>query len=107
MGHIDAASVLEERLYSALLREEYDEFKELLAERETLYRSFAGQYPKLFRDWIGSEAFDESRKKITGLYNSKKESLLNEMQELDRSRKAAEGYMGSTGNAPNIFSRSV
>lgn len=98
---------MEERLYNALLREEYEDFKELLAERETLYRSFAGQYPKQFRDWIGSEAFDECRKKIAGLYSSKKESLLKDMNELDRSRKAAEGYMGSASNAPNIFSRSV
>ena len=56
---------------------------------------------------MNSEAFKASREKINGLYEMKKESLMKDMQELDRSRKAAEGYMGSSNNAPNIFSRSV
>ncbi len=72
-----------------------------------MYKSFAEQNPTEFGAYLNSEAFKGIREKINGLYNMKKESLMKDMQELDRSRKAAEGYMGSSNNAPNIFSRSV
>lgn len=107
MMHLDEAIKVENQLYNALKDDELDKFDDLLKVREGLYKGFAEQNPAEFGAYLNSEAFKGSREKINGLYDMKKESLMNEMQELDRSRKAAEGYMGSTNNAPNIFSRSV
>jgi hypothetical protein len=107
MMHLDEAIKLEYKLYDALKDDDLDKFEEMLKTREGLYRSFAAESRSEFGAYLNSEAFKGSCKKINGLYDMKKESLMNEMQELDRSRKAAEGYMGSTNSAPNIFSRSV
>jgi hypothetical protein len=107
MMNLDEAIKLENQLYNALKDDELDKFEELLKVREGLYKSFAAESRSEFGAYLNSEAFNGSREKINTLYDMKKESLMSEMQELDRSRKAAEGYMGSSNNAPNIFSRSV
>lgn len=107
MDYLEKVKKMEDKLYSSLWNDELESFEEQLSSREELYRSFSKEAPEQFGEYLSSEDFKNITVRINKLYEEKREAIRNEMSELARSRKAAEGYIGTSVSATGVYSKSV